>query len=87
MRASGTEERRARSWTVTLDGTRLRELRSARGLSRAELGRLAGISKATVVRLEQQARISCRGRTLARLAAALGQEPASSGLLLLDTRC
>ena len=70
-----------------LDGTRLRELRCERGLSQAELGRLAGISKATVVRLERQARTSCRGRTLARLAAALDQQPARSGLLLPDYRC
>jgi transcriptional regulator with XRE-family HTH domain len=87
VRATTREERPARSWTVTLDGTRLRELRYERGLSQAELGRLAGISKATVVRLERQARMCCRGRTLARLAAALDEKPASSGLLLPDTEC
>jgi transcriptional regulator with XRE-family HTH domain len=81
MRTSNTEDRSARSWTVELDGTKLWELRAERGLSRAELAGLAGISKATVARLERQARTSCRGRTLARLAAALDEQPARIGLL------
>jgi transcriptional regulator with XRE-family HTH domain len=87
MRASTTEERSARSWTVVLDGTRLRDLRCERGLSQSELAGLAGISKATVARLERQAMTSCRGRTLARLAGALGERPTGIRLLPPDTRC
>ena len=63
-----------------LDGARLRELRREHGLSRAELAGRAGISLATVARLERRGRASCRGRTLARLAAALDAQPSSLGL-------
>jgi predicted transcriptional regulator len=87
LSASTTEKRPARSWTVTLDGTRLRELRCERGLSRSKLAGLAGISEATVARLERQARTSCRGRTLARLAAALDEQLTSIGLLPPEARC
>lgn len=87
MKTSSTEHRPAQSWTVAVDGTRLRELRRERGLSRSELAQLAGISTATVTRLERQARTSCRGRTLARLAAALDEQLASIGLLSPDTSC
>lgn len=72
---------------VALDGTRLRQLRCEHGLSRSELARLAGISTATVTRLERQPRTSCRGRTVARLAAALDEQLSSIGLLSLDTSC
>ena len=66
-----------RTWTVTLDGQRLRALRRAHGLSQEKLAGLAGVSPATVRRLERQRHPSCRGRTLARLAAALGEPPAA----------
>jgi len=64
-----------RSWVTTLDGQRLRQLRQQHGLSQERLAVLAGISAATVARLERRPASSCRGRTLARLAAALGERP------------
>jgi DNA-binding Xre family transcriptional regulator len=42
-----------------------------------ELARLAGVSPYTVSKLERQRATSCRTRTLARLAAALGEEPSA----------
>ncbi len=45
----------APSWTTVLDGTRLRELRRARGLSQEALADRAGISLATVARLDVRA--------------------------------
>jgi transcriptional regulator with XRE-family HTH domain len=62
-------------WFAVLDGARLRQLRRQHGLSRAELARKAGIGVSTVIRLEGRPQRSCRTRTLARLAAALGQSP------------
>lgn len=61
--------------TTVLDGTRLRHLRRLRGLSQETLADHAGISLTTVTRLESQQRSPCRGRTLGRLAAALGEHP------------
>jgi transcriptional regulator with XRE-family HTH domain len=68
------------SWTIVLDGTRLRKLRRERGLSQEQLAERAGISLRTVARLERQSRAPCRGRTLARLAIALDEQPASMRL-------
>lgn len=73
-RAGGSAGRR---WMVTIDGQRLRELRRQRGLSQEVLADRAGVSAATVGRLERCGRPSCRGRTLARLAAVLGEHPAA----------
>jgi DNA-binding XRE family transcriptional regulator len=67
----------ARRWMVTIDGQRLRQLRRQRGLSQEMLADRAGVSAATVGRLERCDRPSCRGRTLARLAAVLGEQPAA----------
>ena len=64
-------------WTTVLDGQRLRQLRHERALSQEKLASLAGISPTTVARLERLPRPLCRGRTLARLAAALGEPPAA----------
>jgi transcriptional regulator with XRE-family HTH domain len=69
--------RPAKSWTTVLDGQRLRQLRTQRGLSQEELAGLAGVSLTTVARLESQHRASCRSRTLARLATALGEQPSA----------
>ena len=66
-----------RSWTTILDGQQLRKLRRQRELSQEKLADLAGVSLGTVARLERQEHSRCRGRTLARLAAALGERPAS----------
>lgn len=63
-------------WFAVLDGVRLRQLRRQHGLSAAQLAGKAGIGLSTVIRLEGQARRSCRTRTLVRLAAALEQPPA-----------
>jgi DNA-binding XRE family transcriptional regulator len=69
-----------RSWTTAVDGTRLRQARREHGLSQAELAANAGISLTTLARLERQPRTRCRCRTLARLALALGEDPASTTL-------
>jgi DNA-binding XRE family transcriptional regulator len=61
--------------TTVIDGQRLRELRRQRGLSREGLAWKAGLGVTTVGRLERQPRPPCRTRTVARLAAALGQAP------------
>ena len=63
-------------WFTVVDGRRLRRLRNQRGLSREQLAGRAGISPATVARLERQPVAPCRYRTLGRLAAALDEEPA-----------
>jgi anti-sigma regulatory factor (Ser/Thr protein kinase)/DNA-binding XRE family transcriptional regulator len=64
-------------WITRVDGRRLGHLRRQHRLTRAELASKAGVSPATVGRLEQPHYPACRTRTLARLAAALGEEPAS----------
>jgi serine/threonine-protein kinase RsbW len=63
-----------RPWTTVIDGHRLRQLRRERELSQVELAGKAGVSLATVVRLERHPQGSCRSRTLSRLAAALGED-------------
>ena len=64
-------------WTTIVDGGRLRQLRREAALSQERLADRAGISPATVARLERQHHAPCRSRTLARLAAALHTEPAT----------
>ena len=54
---------------------RLREWRRRRALSQAELAARAGVTKATVVNLEQPGRRTPHPRTVRKLAAALGIEP------------
>ena len=66
--------------TFLPDGYRLRELRRQHGLSQEELADQAGISVTTVGRLERRLNAPCRGRTLARLARALGEHPAATTL-------
>jgi transcriptional regulator with XRE-family HTH domain len=61
---------------IAVDGRRLRQLRRQHDVSRERLAYRAGISPATVARLERQSDPRCRTRTLARIAAALGQPPA-----------
>jgi DNA-binding XRE family transcriptional regulator len=67
----------ARPWTTVVDGERLRQLRRQHGLSQEKLADRAGVSLTTVARLEGESRAPCRCRTLARLAAALGEQPAT----------
>lgn len=64
-------------WFTVVDGRRVRQLRDQHGLSAAELAGKAGLGLSTVTRLERQSQHRCRTRTLARLAAALGQPPAA----------
>ena len=65
------------------DGQRIRELRRQCGLAQAELAGLAGVSLNTVARLERQHRTACRTRTLARIAAALEEPPATIAAVIL----
>jgi DNA-binding XRE family transcriptional regulator len=74
--------RPVRSWTTRIDGQRLRQLRHQHNLSQADLADQAGISSATITRLERYSSSPCRCRTLARLAWALGEDPASTVLHL-----
>jgi DNA-binding XRE family transcriptional regulator len=67
----------AHRWNTALDGRRLRQLRRQHDLSQEHLAAKAGISVATVARLERTPGTTCRTRTLARLAAALGEPPAA----------
>jgi len=71
---------RSARWTTMVNGTRLRQLRLEHGLSQEALADRAGVSPSTVARLEHQPSVPCRCRTLARLAAALGEKPAAIGL-------
>ena len=77
MPATPSQLRAAQRWTTVLDGGQLRRLRRQRGLSQEQLASRAGISLTAIVRLEGQTRAACRCRTLARLAAALGEDPAA----------
>lgn len=63
-------------WTTAVDGARLRRIRRRYGLSQEQLAGQAGISLTTMRRLERQPTVPCRCRTLGRLAAALGEDPA-----------
>ena len=83
--ASAGSPRPAPPRTTVLDGQRLRELRRERGLSQERLADRAGMSLTTVARLEGQARASCRGRTLGRLAAAPASSPPPSPAPSLTT--
>jgi transcriptional regulator with XRE-family HTH domain len=74
---------RAQRWTIIADGQRIRELRRQCGLAQAELAALAGVSLNTVARPERQHRTACRTRTLARIAAALGEPPAAIAAVIL----
>jgi DNA-binding XRE family transcriptional regulator len=66
--------RRGQRWITTVDGQRLRERRRQRGLAQEELANLAGVGVTTVARLERQPQANCRTWTLARIAAALGEQ-------------
>ena len=57
-----------------MDRTKLRRLRREAALSQQELARRAGTTQETISRLEQ-GHHAARGRTLRKLAEALGVEP------------
>jgi DNA-binding XRE family transcriptional regulator len=75
--AQGGRRDPGRKWSIVIDGRRLRDARSQRGLSREELADRAGVGLTTVCRLERHDRPSCRPWTVGMLAAALGEEPAA----------
>jgi DNA-binding XRE family transcriptional regulator len=75
--ANPQNSRTPRRWITIADGQRLRRQRRQRGLSQEALADQAGISLTTVARLERQHRSPCRTWTLARIAAALDEHPAS----------
>ena len=56
-------------------GRRIKELREAKGLSQAELGRRAGVSAAAVSQWENRQTKGLKGASLIRAAQALGVEP------------
>jgi serine/threonine-protein kinase RsbW len=64
-------------WSAIIDGPRLRHLRRLHQLSQEALADRAGISLTTLARLERETRPHCRPRTMARIAAALGEHPAT----------
>ena len=74
---------RAQRWIAAVDGQRIYELRHQRGLARAELAVLAGISLGTLARLERQHATTCRTRTWTRIAAALGEQPGTIAAVTL----
>ena len=76
-RRSRNSTRPSRYWITTVDGSRLREARLERGLSRGRLAAEAGISVRTMARLESQEIVSCHRATLHRIAATLGDDPRS----------
>ena len=64
----------AQRWYVTLDGKRVRDLRIGRGLSQERVCQQAGISTATIRRLEAERWPTCRSRTAALIAGPLGTD-------------
>jgi anti-sigma regulatory factor (Ser/Thr protein kinase)/DNA-binding XRE family transcriptional regulator len=74
-RRSSSSTRPDRYWITTLDGTRLREARIERGLSRDKLAAEAGVSLTTMARLEGQRAAPCHRATLYRIAATLSDDP------------
>jgi transcriptional regulator with XRE-family HTH domain len=60
-----------------VNSQRLRQVRLQRGLSQERLAWESGISLTTVGKLERHARPACHVRTLALIAAALGEPPST----------
>ena len=59
-----------------VDGDKLRTMREDRFLSHRELAKIAGVSPTTVLNLETNPETTAQRRTVRKLAAALGIEPA-----------
>lgn len=68
----------SQSWYIMINGHRLRQLRRDRGLTQTDLAGKVRISVTTLGRLERLPWASCRTRTFARLAVALGEDPRST---------
>jgi hypothetical protein len=75
---------RAQRWTTIANGQRIRELRRQRGLAQAELAGLGGDSLYPGPTPPRPHRTACRTRTLARIAAALGEPPATIAAVILE---
>jgi hypothetical protein len=75
--ASAGHIRGSHRWIPILDGQRLHHLRLLNGLSREKLADQAGISTATIAKLERQPSPPCHRRTLVGLAHALREHPAA----------
>lgn len=76
-RTPGSRPAAVKGWYVTLDGQRLRDLRTERGLSQKSVCEQAGIHPKTISRLEAERWPTCRGRTAALIARTLGTSPES----------
>ena len=50
---------------------KIKELREKRNISQAELSRLSGVSRATIIRIENDENVSVNSKTLSHLAEAL----------------
>ena len=59
-----------------VDGDKLRTMREDRFLSHRELAKIAGVSPTTVLNLETNPETTAQRRTVRKLAAALGVQPA-----------
>ncbi len=68
---------RRTQWSAIIDGRQLGHLRALHGLTRQQLASHAGLSPATLARLERQDTARCHPRTTARLAIALTEHPAA----------
>jgi DNA-binding XRE family transcriptional regulator len=68
---------RRTQWSAIIDGRQLGHLRALHGLTRQQLACHAGLSLATLARLERQDTARCHPRTTARLAIALTEHPAA----------
>ena len=60
--------------SVSINGTRLRQLRVQRAISQEDLGQMTGIAQSTISNLEASNR-PARLSTIRKLAEALGVEP------------
>jgi serine/threonine-protein kinase RsbW len=76
-RRSRSSTRPGSYWVTAVDGFKLQEARSERGLSRNKLASEAGVSVRTMARLEKGQAASCHRATLYRIAAALADDPES----------
>lgn len=79
---AGPDESQLPPYTAVVDGQRLRQLRRQHGLSVDNLACQARIGRTTLARLERQPRPRCRTRTVALLAAALGENPETIAVLI-----
>jgi len=75
MRVLKSQYRHVRIWSVEVNPTRCKELRTARGLSIRKLAEEAGVSTETIYSLEHGRRDFIWPKTARKLADALGVSP------------